>query len=444
MIGSKIMMRLRSKRLMKVLSWSFAICILVVCALVMAGHYLGFNAIHRSVDSRPFNREEVFLRRAHLRKYKSSVDPDLTLWAVVALPSQPSCILVTAHGWHGGLSGPEKYNGIDFRRYLPDFLFTDSPQYLLVDVDMRGRVFSDGRPDASGFELQDWIDAVEFAKAEYAEYISDPECVYAEGGSGSGGNVYALVGRFPDYFAAAAVHAGMSDYARLYEEDEVGEFRDDMEGDGWIGGSPRTNPEGYRSRGGLTMVENVHTPIHIDHGDTDVRVPVAHARQFVDALRSRGRAVRYLEWQNVGDRRHFTNMTPEQYLLRDLSKQNWFRMHTKPPRLPKEGELVVAGFVKTKDFEVILDDMDRIGTVSYEIGNEPWHFRISAAGSSSVTLRTAAFPEKVTVRVLADGQVQMAKRDPSGKWLKTKIAMKKSPVDVTIHDSRHGVLKKSK
>ena len=53
--------------------------------------------------------------------------------------------------------------------------------------------------------------------------VSDPNCVYAEGGSGAGGNVYAIVGKFPDFFSAAVVHSGMSDYLAQYQRDETGE-----------------------------------------------------------------------------------------------------------------------------------------------------------------------------------------------------------------------------
>ena len=179
---------------------SFAIVIALVSLVVAAAHF-GLEQEQRFLPYEPLPRVEIFDDAAHLRSYRSSVDPELTLWMGIHFPPEPACVLVTAHGWHGDLGSLEAL---------------DPPsEYLVVDVDMRGREYSDGKPDLGGWELQDWIDAVEFALAEYSDFVSDPDCIYAEGGSGAGGNVYALVGKFPDYFSAAVVHAGMSDYHRL-------------------------------------------------------------------------------------------------------------------------------------------------------------------------------------------------------------------------------------
>jgi hypothetical protein len=278
--------------------------------------------------------------------------------------------MVTSHGWHGSLEEPD-----------PDA----APRArLTLEVEMRGRGRSSGKADLSGWELQDWIDAVEFAKREYAEHISDPECVYAEGGSGAGGNVYAIVGKFPDYFSAAIVRSGMSDYALQCELDEIGEFREDCVA--WIGGTPGDNPEGYRSRGGITTVRNLLTPLHIDHGETDVRVTIAHARRYVAAARALGRTVKYLEWPDVGDRRHWSNFTPEQDRELAASIETFLTEHQKPPVLPAKAELVVAGYVKTRAFEIVLDDIDRIGKVAYDL-SDPARPRFDLAAKTSRVVR---------------------------------------------------------
>lgn len=368
---------------------------------------------------RPSDVTESLEGDQHLRRYRSSQDTLLELWALVRLPRSRSCIMVTAHGWHGALNDPD-----------PDIGRGD---YLHIEVDMRGRAFSDGRQDASGWELQDWIDAVEFAKREYADHISDPDCVYAEGGSGSGGNVYAIVGKYPDYFAAAVVHAGMSDYALLYEQDEIGEFIDEMEEQGWIGGSPETRAEAYRSRGGLTTVGNLLTPLHIDHGETDVRVTVAHARRYARAAAERGSEIRYLEWPNVGDRQHWTNMTGEQRDQLRRSVRSWLLAHDSPPVLPDSGAFTVAGFLKTRRFEVLLEDIDRIGSLRYEIADSagPWRFVLTAPTSPGATLR---------VRWLRDGipAVTTTPSTPAGVtqgregWIRVDLSRITDSVEVVL------------
>lgn len=123
------------------------------------------------------------------------------------------------------------------------------PGFLAVQVDMRGRAFSTGQPDANGFELYDIYDALIFAKGEYPESIVDPERVYFVGGSGGGGNALGLAGKFPDLFVSITANFGISDYADWYARDAIGEFRDEL--DPWVGCSPEQDPMAYASRSGV-------------------------------------------------------------------------------------------------------------------------------------------------------------------------------------------------
>jgi hypothetical protein len=297
---------------------------------------------------------------------------------------------------------------------------------------MRGRGRSGGQADLSGWELQDWIDGVEFVRREYGEYLSDPNCVYAEGGSGAGGNVYAIVGKFPDFFSAAVVHSGMSDYLAQYQLDETGEFRDEPEHRGWIGGTPATNPEGYRSRGGLTTVKNLLTPLHVDHGETDIRVSVDHARRYVETARRLGRQVEYLEWPSVGDREHWTHMTAEQQQRLQAAIRAFYTAHQKPPRLPETGTFVVAGYLKTRVFEVVLPDIDRIGELAFDVHpGRPWQFVLRAATSRRAVLRFRWRPE-ATPRIVAGDRNLSGRRVQGGEWLEVALDLPDGAATVAI------------
>jgi pimeloyl-ACP methyl ester carboxylesterase len=239
---------------------------------------------------------------------------------------------------------------------------------LRVYVDMRGRAFSDGKQDCNGYELHDVIDAVEYVKRHYAEYILDADTVYYAGGSGGGGNGYELLNKFPDYFAAATVQCGISDYARWYQDDyAVGEFRDEM--DVWIGCSPDENPMAYQSRSGRHGVRNLHTPLFIAHGSTDSRVQICQARLYVDEAKRIGKRdlVSYYEMEGVGTRDHFGRATPEQLNEMHQREIAHRESHRTPITLPKQGTLWVHGYLVTKHFSVWLDSLDKVAQLTYDL-----------------------------------------------------------------------------
>lgn len=303
------------------------------------------------------------------REYPGSTAPSLKLFAQFRCATPTGVLLVKMHGWHGAVKVAHSDNIAN----------PIERGYFVIEPEMRGRGEATGSPDASGWELQDVIDAVEFAKVRYRDRIESPQIVLLWGGSGGGGNAYGLVGKFPDYFSAAIMESGISDYGLWHLLDRKGEFRDELEGvDGkdpkgrpaWIGGSPETNAEAYRSRGGLTTVGNLLTPTLIFHGSDDVRVPALHARLWAGAALGQGRGglVTYRELAGVGDdRRHNANETKEQQTARTRAAEAFLRAHRAPPTLPPSGSLVVAGYVKTARFEVLLDSIDRVGRVDYDL-----------------------------------------------------------------------------
>jgi len=257
---------------------------------------------------------------------------------------------------------------------IPDYKAIDMPmedvKYLTLQVEMRGRAFSQGTPDCNGLELYDVIDAVNYAKRYYKEYILNEEIVYFEAGSGGGGNACAILGKFPDFFTAVTVFYGISDYGMWYENDIVGEFRDEM--DVWIGCRPKGNIMAYQSRSGLFTIENLCTPVFIAHGETDVRVPVDYARRYVKRGMELGKSdlINYLELKGVGTRNHLGNATEEQIKSMEMfSEQN--RLNNKLPiSIPKKGKMVVAGYLITKEFAVTLDAIDKMAILEYDLEND--------------------------------------------------------------------------
>lgn len=290
--------------------------------------------------------------RIEYRRYESSVDPALRLFANFAIPSRPAPLVVTTHGWHQTImKGKLSY-------VLLEMLLG---KVFLVEVNMRGRGECTGEPDANGRELQDVIDAAEFARDAYADMIRG-EPTYLYGSSGGGGNAYGLLGKFPDYFAAAFVECGITDYAAWYESDEVGQFRDEM--DVWLGGSPREFGRTYASRSGITTVHNLQTPLMIVHGDQDADVPIEQSRRYARKACELGNDVTFIELPGVP---HYIDGDA------DLATANrdrlllHFSRYTRCPSLPRQGALVVTGYLKTKEFELELGNVGQVAELRYDL-----------------------------------------------------------------------------
>ena len=300
-------------------------------------------------------RQNKYSKYCDLIYYSSSVTPGLRLAMLVCKPEKPTHIVATTHGWHMS---------------IPTFSETRGPSgCLTVHVDMRGRAFSDGTPDCNGYELIDVIDACEYVKRHYTEYISDPDIVYFEGGSGGGGNAYALAAKFPDYFSAVTTMCGPSDYALWYDNDPIGEFRDELSV--WIGdrGEKGTYNEAYASRSGICGVCNLCSPMVIIHGETDERVPSYHARNYMKEVEKNGKGdlVRYFELKGIGGFEHWKNATADDMMLIDsLAKENREK-HQTPVNIPRKGRLAVLGYLVTKHFSVFCDSLDSVGEVVYDL-----------------------------------------------------------------------------
>jgi len=310
-----------------------------------------FDDAHR--EAKQTEREEQFSPFCDFIYYRSSIHPELVLGARILKPGKPGRILAMTHGWHST---------------APAFAPMDAPvtDYLVVQADMRGRAFSDGAPDANGWELYDVIDAIECAKKRYREYISDERDVFFQCGSGGGGNAYALAGKFPDYFAHITALYGISDYEKLYEDNLSGDLRDEM--DVWI--APGGRGDAYRARSGIHLLQNLLTPMAIVHGENDARVSVEQARAFCERAQRLGKGdkLAYRELPGIGGGDHLSGITEEGLRsLHDFTEKQRLS-HAEPVEIPLRGRMTVGGYLKTKHFFVRLESIDDLCEIEYDVG----------------------------------------------------------------------------
>ncbi len=295
---------------------------------------------------------------AAYREYLSSEETGMRLFARFAPLNHTAPVLLWMHGWHGNIKSGHKDN----------VTAPADETFFKVQPEMRGRGDSDGKPDANGWELQDAVDAIAVARKLYPKTVTDA-APRLHGGSGGGGNVLGILGKFPDLFSSAVCECGVSDYALWYAHDTVGEFRDEMKDAGWIGGDPLTNPEAYLSRSGRTTAKNILTPLLLIHGTADKRVPFEQVEAYMSALQQneKSQLVRLQEFPGVGAPDHFSGMTEEMNILRKSLIATHHQQYSRKPSIPKTGEFVVAGYLKTSRFELKLESVNQVALLRYDL-----------------------------------------------------------------------------
>jgi len=121
-------------------------------------------------------------------------------------------------------------------------------------------------------------------------------------------------------FKAASAGASLSDLADTYFLSEGGEFMNDYFKRPW------ENRESYLAHSPLTFASRVTTPLLIQHGEVDPRVPIANAWKFYRALKAMGKTVELDIYPRGG------HVLREPMQQREAMRRNleWFQRWIKP------------------------------------------------------------------------------------------------------------------
>ena len=147
--------------------------------------------------------------------------------------------------------------------------------------------------DWGGGDLQDWEHAVKWLREQ--DWV-DPDRIGVYGGSYGGFAVLTCVTRLPDCWAAAVDIFGPSNLVTFAKavpptwKRFIARFV----------GDPETEADFMMERSPITYVENVKTPLLVIQGATDPRVVKAESDQMVEKLRSLGRDVEYVVFEDEG------------------------------------------------------------------------------------------------------------------------------------------------
>jgi dipeptidyl aminopeptidase/acylaminoacyl peptidase len=147
--------------------------------------------------------------------------------------------------------------------------------------------------DWGGGDMQDWEHAVKWLRDQ--DWV-DPDRIGVYGGSYGGFAVLTCVTRLPDYWAAAVDIFGPSNLVTFAKavpptwKRFIARFV----------GDPETEADFLMERSPITYVENVKTPLLVIQGATDPRVVKGESDQMVEKLRSLGRDVEYVVFDDEG------------------------------------------------------------------------------------------------------------------------------------------------
>ena len=147
--------------------------------------------------------------------------------------------------------------------------------------------------DWGGGDLKDWDHAVKWLHAQ--DWV-DPERIGVWGGSYGGFAVLTCVTRLPDYWAAAVDIFGPSNLI-TFAKAVPPTWRRMMKR---FVGDPEEDADMLRERSPLTYIDNVTTPLLVIQGAKDPRVVKPESDQLVEKLRSLGRDVEYIVFDDEG------------------------------------------------------------------------------------------------------------------------------------------------
>ncbi|MDP8910508.1 MAG: S9 family peptidase [Actinomycetota bacterium] len=170
--------------------------------------------------------------------------------------------------------------------------------------------------DWGGGDLQDFEHAVKWLHDQ--DWV-DRDRIGVYGGSFGGFATLSCVTRLPDYWAAAVDIVGPSNLV-TFAKAVPPTWRRFM---ARFVGDPETEADFLMERSPITYVDNVRTPLLVIQGAKDPRVVKGESDQMVEKLRSLGRTVEYVVFDDEGH--GFTKRENEVRALRLTAE--WFERH---------------------------------------------------------------------------------------------------------------------
>ena len=231
----------------------------------------------------------------HLEPVKWRSFDGMEIWGLLLTPSeaprtQPMPTLVYVHGGPGGgfTFGlfPQFMHIVPQVDPYPTATMAGAGYAILFPMPRGGAGYGEAgqRAIVNGWGEADYKDIMAGVDHLIAQGIADPNRLGVMGAS-YGGFMTNWIVTQTGRFKAASAGASLSDLSDTYYLSEGGAFLVDYFKRPW------ENREGYTAHSPLTFAEKVTTPLLIQHGEVDPRVPIAGAWKFYRTLKQMGKNV---------------------------------------------------------------------------------------------------------------------------------------------------------
>jgi len=269
----------------------------------------------RLTEANPWIEEQIALARSEIVHWKSRDGLDVE--GILVLPAGYESgrlpFLLNIHGGPAGVftnSFSSRYHvwaGLGYAQLLPNV--RGSSGYS--DELLRGNM-----GDIGGGDFDDLMTGVDYV---VQRGVADPDSLAVRGWS-YGGILGGWTVTQTDRFKAASLGAMVSDWTSEYGPG----FNHDVRL-WYIGGTPWENADAWREKSALSHVAEVSTPTLLLHGMNDRTDTEPQSMMFFQALKDRGKEVRYLRFP----REPHGFREPRHQRTRDVEEIRWIQKYVR-------------------------------------------------------------------------------------------------------------------
>ena len=252
----------------------------------------------------------------------------MEIWGLLITPSGPAKRLPLVVYVHGGPNGsityglfPQFMHSIGQVEPYPVEAMASAGMAVLMPMPRGGQGYAlrglHGIDNAWGEgDFKDIMAGVDFL---IEDGLADPDRLGVMGAS-YGGYMTDWIVTQTSRFKAASAMCSISDIADLYYLSDAGDITRAYFGFPWEA------PEAYAKHSAISHVTEVKTPLLIQHGENDRRVPIMQAQKFYKALKELGKTVEMEIYPRGG------HVIYEPDLQREIMQRNlaWFTRWLRP------------------------------------------------------------------------------------------------------------------